>query len=119
VKSKVLFWTVIVAAFLLLFIFYDPHIMPFPKCPFRSITGFQCPGCGSQRAIYHVLHGNFAESFRLNYLFLPALFYGLTGWVTATILPSRWPGIKKRFYGLEAAYIALVVILLFWIGRNI
>ena len=118
-KSRVLFWIALGTAFLLLFLFYDPHIMPFPKCPFRSITGFQCPGCGSQRAIYHVLHGNITESFRLNYLFLPAILYGLAGWFTANVLPSKWPGVKKKFYGLEAAYIALTIILIFWITRNI
>jgi len=118
-KSKVLFWMVAGTAFLLLFIFYNPQIMPFPKCPFKSITGLQCPGCGSQRAIYQVLHGNFAESFRLNYLFLPAIFYGLIGGFTANFFPSQWPVIRKKFYGLTAAYVALIIILLFWIARNI
>ena len=26
----------------------------FPKCPFRFITGLQCPGCGSTRACYQL-----------------------------------------------------------------
>lgn len=28
----------------------------FFRCPLHLITGFQCPFCGSQRAIHHLLH---------------------------------------------------------------
>jgi len=28
----------------------------FPKCPFRMTHGLQCPGCGSTRALYQLLH---------------------------------------------------------------
>ena len=29
----------------------------FPRCVFLSLTGYKCPGCGSQRAIHALLHG--------------------------------------------------------------
>src|SRR5580693_9291812 len=29
----------------------------FPPCPFRYLTGWYCPGCGSLRAIHQLLHG--------------------------------------------------------------
>jgi hypothetical protein len=29
----------------------------FPSCPFYAITGWQCPLCGSLRAVHAVLHG--------------------------------------------------------------
>ena len=35
----------------------------FPSCPFKSVTGLDCPGCGSQRAIYELLHLNFKKPF--------------------------------------------------------
>ena len=38
-----------------------------PKCPFKLITGFSCPGCGIQRAVHAILHGEFAEGIKYNY----------------------------------------------------
>ena len=44
-----------------LFFFLDPakHTI-FPRCVFNSLTGYYCPGCGSQRAIHSMLHLDFA-----------------------------------------------------------
>ncbi|MBP7077745.1 MAG: DUF2752 domain-containing protein [Bacteroidales bacterium] len=39
-------------------------------CPIKAITGYDCPGCGMQRSIMELLHGNLAESI----LLYPALF---------------------------------------------
>jgi hypothetical protein len=97
----------------------DPQSFPFPRCPFLSLTGFQCPGCGSQRAIHQLLHGNFAASFRLNALFIPALVYGMSGYALALLLPLKWPLIRQQWYGVTAAWISLVIILVFSIGRNL
>lgn len=83
------------------------------------VTGMQCPGCGSQRAFYHVLHGNIAESFRMNMLFLPAMMYGMIAFLISTVFPGRWQGIRARFFGQHAAWITLAVIISFWILRNI
>jgi hypothetical protein len=38
-------------------------------CPFKHVTGFDCPGCGIQRSFIAMLKGNFRESF----YFYPAL----------------------------------------------
>jgi Protein of unknown function (DUF2752) len=97
----------------------DPEHYPFPKCPFYSLTGWLCPGCGSQRAIHQVLHGHFASAFHLNALFLPAMVYALSGYVSAFFLPARWASIRSKWYGIPAAWISLAVILIFWIGRNL
>lgn len=39
-------------------------------CPFKYITGIDCPGCGLQRSFLELLRGNVRESFFL----YPALF---------------------------------------------
>lgn len=38
-----------------------------PKCPFKMITGLSCPGCGIQRAIHAMIHGDFTGAIRYNY----------------------------------------------------
>jgi len=97
----------------------NPDQYPFPLCPFHTLTGWLCPGCGSQRAMHQLLHGNFGASLKLNPLFLPGITYALAGYVSAFFSPTSWPYVRQTFYGLKAAYVSLFVILLFWIGRNL
>ncbi len=45
----------------------------FPPCVFLSLTGFECPGCGSTRCLHQILNGNLREAFDLNMLTVIAL----------------------------------------------
>lgn len=47
-----------------------PFLIP---CPFKKITGIDCPGCGFQRSVIELLNGHFAESFRLYPATIPLL----------------------------------------------
>ena len=52
----------------------------FLSCPLRYATGYECPGCGSQRAVHHLLHGDFKTAWGLNpflLLSLPLIIYGI------------------------------------------
>lgn len=52
----------------------------FLPCPLRYATGLECPGCGSQRAIHQLLHGNFKAAWSLNPFLIfsiPLMLYGL------------------------------------------
>src|SRR5437762_10353071 len=51
-------WMAIAAGAVFLFFFNPaaPANQWFPKCPFLLLTGYQCPGCGSTRACYQLLH---------------------------------------------------------------
>lgn len=40
----------------------ESHLL---ACPFRSIFGFDCPGCGFQRSCIALLKGNMGQSFSL------------------------------------------------------
>lgn len=44
----------------------------FPACPFHWATGLLCPGCGSQRALHHLLHLRFDQAFVHNPALLAA-----------------------------------------------
>ena len=71
--------TLAVSAALILF-FCDPVRVPiYPQCLFYQVTGLDCPGCGSLRAMHALLHGNIAAALHFNaflVLSLP-LFAGL------------------------------------------
>ena len=49
---------------------FDPLGSHWPfHCPFKLLTGLQCPGCGSQRALHALLAGRVGEAVGYN-LFL-------------------------------------------------
>lgn len=39
------------------------------ECPFLRLTGIPCPGCGLTRACAAALRADFAEAFRLHFMF--------------------------------------------------
>ncbi|WP_111512644.1 DUF2752 domain-containing protein [Mycobacterium kyogaense] len=43
----------------------DPHSpsFVFPPCPFKALTGWNCPACGGLRMTHDVLHGDLAAAF--------------------------------------------------------
>jgi Protein of unknown function (DUF2752) len=59
---------------------FDPTKATFyPRCVFHALTGLDCPGCGSTRALYQLLHGHVAAAFRYNaamMLYLPVILFG-------------------------------------------
>lgn len=49
-------------------LFYNPvGTWWMPQCAFRSLTGWECPGCGSMRALHALLHGHPLEAISYNY----------------------------------------------------
>lgn len=51
----------------------DPYETPvFAPCPVLQHTGWQCPGCGSTRALFSLLHGDVVLAFAMNPLLLSA-----------------------------------------------
>lgn len=92
----------------------------FLKCPVNYVTGLSCPGCGSQRAIHELLHLNFKQAFAYNPLLIAAIPYTALGIAFNTeTLKTRYPKTRKFFYGQRALYVVLVVLILFFILRNI
>lgn len=47
---------------MLFIIWLKHHLIP---CPFKYLTGVDCPGCGFQRAVIALVQGNLRESFVL------------------------------------------------------
>jgi len=51
----------------------DPVHTHVPLCPFKAITGWQCPLCGGLRAVYEVAHLRIGTALRDNVLVVAAL----------------------------------------------
>jgi len=45
-------------------------------CLFHKLTGWNCWGCGGQRAFHQLLHGNLADAANLNPLIFPVVTLG-------------------------------------------
>lgn len=55
-------------------------------CPFRSLTGWWCPGCGMTRATHHLLRGDPVSALQYNVfvlVVLAALAAAWLGWLLA------------------------------------
>jgi len=103
-----------------LFYVLDPDQQElFPKCAFHSLTGAYCPGCGSQRALHSLLHLDFAGVVSYNFLFLPAALLILYHYSHPFL--SRWFGweLPNLFYLKYTPWVIFVVVILFWILRNL
>jgi hypothetical protein len=78
-----------VLALALLYFFVDARKGNFfPRCPFHFLTGLYCPGCGSQRAISALLHGEVLAAINFNVLMvlsLPLLIYSAAIYVLNTV----------------------------------
>lgn len=106
-----------------LYIFYtfDPETqLLFPKCPFLLATGYECPGCGSQRAVHSLLHLNIGAALKYNafmVLAIPYIFLGI--YLQYFGGKKRFPGVEKFFFGRWAAVVLLAVIIAYWVLRNL
>ena len=111
-------WSTLAAGAIVLFVL-EPGKSPFlPGCPFRALTGFTCPGCGTTRALHHLLHGNLLAAFQLNPLLilsLPFLLYALLRY-TNTVL--RGQPINRNSLAAKYIWALFGIVLFFWIFRN-
>ena len=120
--ARYLKWFLLLVAVGIVFLFFmlDPEkSVLFPRCPFNLITGWYCPGCGSQRAIHSFLHLHFRDAVSYNFLVFPAafliLYHYIYGWLNRKF---RWK-LPNILYMKSTPWIILGVVIVFWIVRNI
>lgn len=91
----------------------------FPRCVFYSLTGYYCPGCGSQRAIHNLLHLNFYGAASNNFLFIPALLAILYHYLHPLLNRKLRLKLPNIFYLKSIPWAIFGIVLLFWIIRNL
>lgn len=120
-KTKYLLWIGLGALFIGLFSFFDPLIdKVFPICPFHYFTGFDCPGCGSQRAVFALLHGDLTKAADHNLLLVVTLPF-----LTIHTICNAFSIVAKKDLRFQlihhpaVPYVAFALMLMFWLLRNI
>lgn len=89
----------------------------YPKCTFRELTGYHCPGCGTTRALHALIHGRLIQALAYNPFLVGIVFYSIWEGISTGI--SRWTGRPKRSMSAWLIWTIVVLMLLYGVLRNI
>ena len=109
----------IVLGIIAVYLIFDPTQSDlFPKCPFMMLTGLKCPGCGSQRVIHALLNGDVAAAWHRN-AFMVAMLPLIVLYLLSEIFRTRFNGLYRVLNSIWAVGAVFVVVMLWWILRNV
>ena len=104
----------------ILYFFINPSEVDFlPKCPLYVTTGIYCPGCGSQRATHELLQLNILSVLQQNVLYFLGLFIIVYHLIIKGLNKFFGKNIYNYIYHPKTPIIILVIILIYWVLRNI
>ena len=82
------------------------------------LTGFSCPGCGSQRAVHALLHGDLGSAFAYNALFIIEI--PLIGLLLLSRIPRLRGSRLQRILSARVFILSILFTIIIWtIVRNI
>ena len=89
-----------------------------PACPWLTLTGWWCPGCGLTRATHHLLRGDVATALAYNLLVVPVLAAIVLSWWTwlRTSRPGAGPA---RRVPISVVLVVSSVAIAFAVVRNL
>jgi hypothetical protein len=103
-----------------LLFFYNPESIAYPPCLFKKLTGLQCPGCGTARACYHLLHGHVLTALDYNLLSTAVLPLLVLEGVSHLFYINRNAAAKLHIITNHIRPVhVLLVVSIFWIVRNL
>lgn len=97
----------------------DPHDSgSYGYCPFLSVTGLPCPGCGGLRAVNDLSRGDVGAALGSNVLAVVLVAVLAVGWLVWVV--RRWRGQDVAMIQLStrAAYVVVPLIVAFGVLRN-
>lgn len=118
IKSVVLL-VMICAVTAVLYLYSPSESRLYPSCPFKMLTGLECPGCGTLRGLHALTHGNIGAAFGLNALMvlsLPFIVYSAVKYIVTGIL-----GREQHYLFIPSVFIWALLggVILFGILRNL
>lgn len=108
---------IVVAAFIVLYAYNPENTAWMPHCPSHMLTGYDCPGCGTLRALHALMHGNIAAAWNYN----AAVFFALPMIAALAVAPHTRPhSLLRRFADSRWTPIAVFIALVAWtVFRNL
>lgn len=91
----------------------------FLPCPFRTLTGLWCPGCGLTRATHHLLRGDISQALRYNLFVVPILAGLALTWLMWTMRVAGRTTHRVTTPPNWASATAISVLIAFAIARNL
>jgi len=120
---KVIIFCLIATVCITLVIIYGSlnpeEFLLFPKCPFKQLTTVECPGCGSQRAVHHLLNLKIGSAIQANALLVFSIPYILL-LLVVDLLKSKRQIFMRLYHVLhspKAIWTVFAVIIIWWIAR--
>lgn len=95
-----------------------PH-GPLPVCPTKALLGIDCPGCGSMRMLYSLMHGDLPAALRFNALGLVAvalLVWAYGAWTYGRLAARRIGSWQRQRW---SAVVTLALVSAWFVVRNI
>lgn len=92
---------------------------PLPLCPTKALLGIDCPGCGTARMLYSLMHGNLLAAARFNALGLVAavlLVWAYLAWTYGRVTGRQ---IRSWQHHRWAAVVTLSLVAVWFVVRNI
>ncbi len=83
--NEAIFWSF---AFVLIFFFVDPAAGQSSLCLFHRLGWENCFGCGLARSMHRALHGDFASSWQLHKMGIPAVLI-LGGRIVSLVISQK------------------------------
>lgn len=108
------------AVLLFLFFRFNPTEHPFfPRCAFHTISGLECPGCGGQRALHHLLHGHLGAALQSNALLVLLLPVGAWALLRFVLRQTTGKNLPALFSHHLWPWVLCVLVIGFAIVRNL
>lgn len=118
-RALIIITAVVAVIAAIVYFYFDPSSSRlFPRCLFLETTGVKCPGCGSQRAIHALLHGNVAAAWQFNAMVVIAIPL-IAFYVVVSVGKDRWSRLYRVLFSRTVLFSLVGLIVLWWVVRNV
>lgn len=119
-KTKYLLALTLFLVGIFLLLYYkntNPYGHQMGVCYFRALTGYKCPGCGSQRSLYYLLNFQFINAIKENAFFVFFIFF-FSLYLAVKIKIIRLKFLENLLQNPYVLYGLVFLMFSFWILRN-
>ena len=118
-KNRLIWIAAAVVVVAVIYFIFDPVSSNWmPQCLFHRFTGLQCTGCGTQRMLHALLHGDFEAAFHYN-MFLFCMMPVLIFFLGLEMSRKKFPKLYAKFHSVWLIAVFGVMVVGWTVVRNI